>query len=72
MEVNRLFIVVGKVFVVVKRLLMEIVGLFIKGMLDGRVTVLQEVVISLFVRFHVQNRLVNALVSLEFLYPIKC
>ena len=65
------FIVVG-IFEVVKGLLMEVVRLFIKYMLHGRVTVLQEVVISLFVRFHVQNRLVNALVSLEFLYPIKC
>ena len=64
------FIVVG-IFEVVKGLLMEVVRLFIKYMLHGRVTVLQEVVIPLFVRFHVQNRLVSAFMGLKFRNPIK-
>jgi len=52
MVIARLIILVVVVFVVLYRLFMEVVGLFVENMLDGRVTMLQVVVIFLIVMLH--------------------
>ena len=52
MVIARLIILVVVVFVVLYRLFMEVIGLFVENMLDGRVTMLQVVVIFLIVMLH--------------------
>ena len=52
MVIARLIILVVVIFVVYYRLFMEVIGLFVENMLDGRVTMLQVVVIFLIVMLH--------------------
>lgn len=52
MVIARLIILVVVIFVVLYRLFMEVIGLFVENMLDGRVTMLQVVVIFLIVMLH--------------------
>ncbi len=57
---------------VLERFFVEVVRLFVEDVLDRCVAVLKVVMIFLIVRLYMQSRLVTALMSLEFRYPVKC